>query len=330
LRSSVTKSWSRAALAVALALSAAPAPVAAQRRSLDLRYGEWEGNGTSRSYALRYGSVLVGPLRNGFSFDALVGDSLGRRAAYYGAGYDLQLWRRDPRTFGPYLVLGAGLGMSTDTTAEKLAALWTAGGGLEWHPFPVMSVNLEVAYRAVDRGPKGFWHTMDGPAGASASLGLSIWWRHGANGSAGSAPHNSPPPEPPATITGSAADVVRTALEALGTPYQWGGTAENGFDCSGLIQYAYGQHGIRLPRMSRDQAKAGTEVPPVIDALVPGDVLLFSAQPGAGVTHVGMYVGEGKFIHSASTGVRISRLDPGDPEGAYWIPRWVGVRRMMP
>src|SRR5205823_1423840 len=114
--------------------------------------------------------------------------------------------------------------------------------------------------------------------------------------------------------------------ESLGTPYIWGGTADNGFDCSGLIQYAYGQHGIRLPRMSRDQARAGAEVAPLVDALRPGDVLLFSARPGAGVTHVGMYVGELKFIHSSNRGVKLSRLDPQDPEGAYWLDRWVGVR----
>ena len=53
-------------------------------------------------------------------------------------------------------------------------------------------------------------------------------------------------------------------------------------------------------------------------------------RPGAGVTHVGMYVGEGKFIHSASGGVKISRLDRSDSEGAYWIPRWVGARRILP
>jgi cell wall-associated NlpC family hydrolase len=97
-----------------------------------------------------------------------------------------------------------------------------------------------------------------------------------------------------------------------------------------LIQYAYGLHGIRLPRRSGDQATSGAEVAPVVDALRPGDILLFSSSPGAGVTHVGMYVGEQKFIHSATDGVKLSRLDPRDPDGAYWIARWVGARRVIP
>lgn len=108
-----------------------------------------------------------------------------------------------------------------------------------------------------------------------------------------------------------------------------GGTAANGFDCSGLVQWAYAQHGIRLPRMSRDQAQSGSEVPPVLEALQPGDILLFAAQPGGGVTHVGMYVGELKFIHSSSTGVKLSRLELLDPDGAWWVARWVGARRVV-
>jgi len=64
-------------------------------------------------------------------------------------------------------------------------------------------------------------------------------------------------------------------------------------------------------------------------AILPGDILVFAARSGGGVTHVGMYVGEGKFIHSSTTGVRLSRLALSDPDGAYWIPRWVGSRRVM-
>jgi cell wall-associated NlpC family hydrolase len=67
----------------------------------------------------------------------------------------------------------------------------------------------------------------------------------------------------------------------------------------------------------------------VAEALEPGDILLFSAYPGGGVTHVGLYVGERKFIHSSNTGVRLSRLDPRDAEATWWLPRWVGARRVL-
>ncbi len=131
-------------------------------------------------------------------------------------------------------------------------------------------------------------------------------------------------------LLGRRGDVVQTARDVLGSPYQWGGTAENGFDCSGLIQYSYARQGIRLPRTSRDQAVMGTAVPAMIDSLLPGDILAFAARAGGNVTHVGLYVGEGKFIHSSSTGVKLSRLDASDSEGAYWVPKWVAARRLLP
>jgi cell wall-associated NlpC family hydrolase len=71
-------------------------------------------------------------------------------------------------------------------------------------------------------------------------------------------------------------------------------------------------------------------VTPVVEALRPGDILLFSVRPNAGVTHVGMYVGEEKFIHSSNAGVKLSRLNTQDPDGAYWLARWVGARRVIP
>jgi len=226
------------------------------------------------------------------------------------------------------------LGLSTDTSTQELAALWSVGGGLEWRPISWFAVGSEVRYRLEDRGPRGFWRARsDARRGVSAAIGVSIGLGNGAGGRGRreyGGPPALPPPEPPTTFSGNAGDVVQTAIESLGTPYVWGGTQDNGFDCSGLIQYAYAQHGIRLPRMSREQARAGAEVTPVVDALRPGDILLFSARPGAGVTHVGMYVGELKFIHSSNRGVKLSRLDPADPEGAYWLDRWVGVRRVIP
>lgn len=125
-----------------------------------------------------------------------------------------------------------------------------------------------------------------------------------------------------------AAGVVQTALDAMGAPYRWGGTGENGYDCSGLIQYAYGQHGIVLPRVSRDQARMGTLIDRNVDALMPADILGFG-EGGSGVTHVGLYVGDGLFIHTSSTGVKLSSLRGTDPESRHWRTRWTVARRIL-
>ena len=318
-----------------------PAALAAQGTGWELHLGRWYNGNRANVYEFRTSSRSGGgPFTHGFGASVLVNDSLGRRRAYYGLGYELQAWRGQA-TLGPYALAGLALGLSTDPSTQELAAQWSIGGGFEWRPLSWFGVGSEVRYRLEDRGPRGFWNPRsDARKGVSLSIGVSVGLggvgRGGGGGGSGGrgtgpwAPPELPPPEPPATITGNAADVVQTALESIGTPYVWGGTENNGFDCSGLIQYAYGRHGIRLARMSRDQAKAGAEVTPVVDALRPGDILLFSARAGAGVTHVGMYVGELKFIHSSSRGVKLSRLDPQDAEGSYWLDRWVGARRVIP
>ena len=311
----------RPRIELVLLLACLPAPVTAQGggRQLDVLYGRWYNGNRARTYQLRSGHLAL---------QALVHDSLGRRRAFYGAGWELSMFR-GRGALGPYVVAGVSLGLSTDTSSHALAALWTLGSGVEWRPVPWFALGVEGRYRLEDRGPRGFWREAAGSRdGVGMAMGLSVTIPTGGGGPRAAPVPRLPPPQVPLMITGSAADVVRTALDALGTPYQWGGTAANGFDCSGLIQYAYAQHGIRLPRMSRDQATSGTEVPPVVEALQPGDILLFSARPGGGVTHVGMYVGEQKFIHSSSTGVKLSRLEIHDPDGAWWLTRMVGARRV--
>jgi hypothetical protein len=312
-----------------------PAGLGAQGRGYEFHVGRWYNGNRATVYEFRTAARLAGPVTHGLGAAVLLNDSLGRRRAFYGLGYEVQAGRGRPG-LSPYGLAGLAVGLSTDTGTQEVAALWSAGAGLEWRPLPWLALGAEARYRVEDRGPRGFWRL--GPTareGVSAALGLGVglgWRPRSGRGAPGPPEWRAPPlpPAPPATVSGNAADVVQTALESLGTPYLWGGSADNGFDCSGLIQYAYGQHGIRLPRRSRDQAGAGAEVPPVVEALRPGDILLFAAQPGMGVTHVGMYVGELKFIHSSSRGVTLSRLSPDDPDGAYWLDRWVGARRVIP
>lgn len=108
------------------------------------------------------------------------------------------------------------------------------------------------------------------------------------------------------------AELVKTAKSFLGTPYRWGGTtAEDGFDCSGLTMVSYRLNGLNLPRVSRNQFQTGRWVGKA--DLKPGDLVFFATRGGKRVTHVGMYIGDDKFIHAPRTGknVRIEKLSNG-------------------
>lgn len=109
-----------------------------------------------------------------------------------------------------------------------------------------------------------------------------------------------------AFLAGDGSAIVKTALKYLGVPYVWGGATPAGFDCSGLVQYVFMQHGIYVPHYSRYQAMMGVEVP--LAAIAPGDLVFF----GSPVHHVGIYMGDDLFVNAPRTGdvVKISKLSP--------------------
>jgi peptidoglycan DL-endopeptidase CwlO len=119
--------------------------------------------------------------------------------------------------------------------------------------------------------------------------------------------------------SGRGGDVVAIAMRYLGVPYVWGGASPSGFDCSGLITYAYAQIGISLPHYTVSQYQLGISVSR--DQLQPGDIVFFN-----GLGHNGMYIGGGQFIHAPHTGdvVKISSLSD-----SWYAATWVGARRIL-
>lgn len=109
--------------------------------------------------------------------------------------------------------------------------------------------------------------------------------------------------------------VARTAKKFIGVPYRWGGVSPAGFDCSGFILKVYGANGINVKRMADEQYYGGKKIKK--SELLVGDLVFFSTY-APGVSHVGIYLGKGKFIHaSSSRGVTIDSLDSDYYKNAY-------------
>lgn len=130
-------------------------------------------------------------------------------------------------------------------------------------------------------------------------------------------------PDPPAavvvpeTVPSRNATAARLATRHLGAPYVWAGSSPSGFDCSGLVMYAFGKVGVAIPHNAAQQFRLGTPV--ARDQLVPGDVVFFNQ-----LRHNGIYLGDGRFVHSTKPGgVKIARLDD-----EWFRSRWVGARRL--
>jgi cell wall-associated NlpC family hydrolase len=258
----------------------------------------------------------------------------GSAGGFAGIGTDLTLFRRGGE--GPYVIAGlsGGLGSESSDRFTDAWGSWSAGVGYDVFPAAFLSLGGEGRWRQLSLG---------GRQGIELAVGLTVYL------GGGRAPSPGTPRTPAAAVPASSRDrpgdmtggvishpasladsIVTTAAEAMGRPYQYGGTGEDGkgFDCSGLIQFAFRQHGVSLPRRSVDQAREGSKVDRRLSLLRPADLLTFSNRGGP-VTHVGLYIGDGQFIHSATRGVQVSVLSADDPYGRWWYQRWVGVRRIV-
>ncbi len=136
------------------------------------------------------------------------------------------------------------------------------------------------------------------------------------------APPPRPSPAQPATA-GRSAQIVTEARRQIGRPYRLAGESPAGFDCSGLVWYAYHRAGLNVPRTTGTLFQTGRPVP--ADQLQPGDLVFFRLGPGT-VSHVGIYVGQSRMIHAPRPGATVReeslRTD-------YWQKHYVGARRLL-
>ena len=130
------------------------------------------------------------------------------------------------------------------------------------------------------------------------------------------------------TMRDKASDMVLSAMNFLGVPYHRGGeSVEQGFDCSGFTRHVFEMSlGLVLPRRAEEQAKAPELIKVGRNELKPGDLVFFNTLRRT-FSHVGIYIGDGKFIHSPRTG---SEVRVEDMRYAYWSKRFTGARRAAP
>jgi hypothetical protein len=302
--------------------------------------------------SLSVGTPFVGIRGSGGLGISSLGDesgfSEGPSNLVWGTDADLVLGPLNARLgegFMPYGFVGVGM-MSSARPVEFTDAIrtWSYGGGMQLSLGRMLSVNGEARWRRLA--------ALATPAdsqfvrGIEYRVGIGLHFGGGrpsysrarpAARTTGSRPPSAQRPPrsigtvwPTASTTsarGAARRVVPAAERYIGVPYKYGGTSpETGFDCSGLVQYVYAQQGIRLPRTSRQMAAAGVAVEPSTRSLAVGDLMLFAQ--GGSISHVAIYAGNGRFIHSSSSGHGVRYDDLGTRRGKWFADHMVAARRV--
>jgi cell wall-associated NlpC family hydrolase len=224
---------------------------------------------------------------------------------------------------------GQGLrGTATDSARSALVASY--GGMLSYPLLGPLSVETEARRRtplslqSTTSAPSGFERAWEYRVGLSFSFG----GRGGASAGRVRFPSSGGRTVPGAPASASAARVLNTADDYLGTRYVYGGITPDGFDCSGFVQYVFRKHAVTLPRTSRQQAQVGQSLSARVTALRPGDLMMFASN-GSRIDHVAIYAGNNRIIHSSSSGGGVRFDDLSTSRGRWFVEHFTTARRVL-
>jgi cell wall-associated NlpC family hydrolase len=236
------------------------------------------------------------------------------------------------RAISPYVFAGVGATGADDFGETVVRGNWSYGAGLtvplggaidvfgesRWRMSQFVLPTARYAPSPVNEFRVGISLHFGGGNARSRSVPASRGRRADAS-TGGAYPAST-------TTSASAARVLSTADRYLGVPYVWGGTTPNGFDCSGFTQYVFAKQGVKLPRTSRQQAQVGVALSPEWRAVAPGDLVMFA--DNGPISHVAIYAGHNRIIHSSSSGGGVRYDDLSTQRGNWFVDHMVAARRV--
>jgi len=244
------------------------------------------------------------------------------------------------RTFAPFVFAGIGTSGNDSTGRTVMRSNWSYGAGLNVPLGGALDIFGESRWRMSEYVlPTA--HLAPTPT-TELRFGLSFHIPTGSrsdySGSRDRREESAPgillpsmsiPSIPSIPASPSVARVLGTAEDYLGVPYRHGGTSPNsGFDCSGFVQYVFAKQGVRLPRTARQQAQVGTALPADWRSLAPGDLVMF--EDNGRISHVAIYAGRNRIIHSSSSGGGVRYDDLTTHRGEWFADHMVAARRVTP
>jgi len=261
--------------------------------------------------------------------------SSDNRMRPWGADADLLLMSPSRRSLSPFVFAGVGTSAADSDGFRVQQHGWSYGAGLSVPLGGALDVFGEMRYRmssfVLPTAYEAPSPRQELRVGMSFHVGGGSSSAHRATDSRRISviPSGEPVERVVVRPTSAAARVLPTADHYVGVKYRYGGTSPTtGFDCSGFVQYVFAQHGVRLPRTSRQQAAVGTRLSADWDAVAPGDLVMF--EEGGRIGHVAIYAGRNRIIHATASGGSVRYDDLSTSRGRWFADHMVAARRVTP